>query len=220
MISHEYCCIFIHIPKTAGTSIEKKLGLHEDLKPGSQDHRSIREIEPVPAYGLWEARNSVDLRFVGYRVRSKLKGRDKVTPEQFQSYYKFTFVRNPWSRVYSWYKNVMRFEPHRRRLGVPDDCSFKDFLSFDFAQGALRPQTYWIRDAKGRNRMDFIGRFERLSEDFAHVCDVLQIGDSTLPKLIVGDGSHYTDFYDEKSREIVRRKYQEEIELFNFKYGE
>lgn len=220
MISHDYCCIFIHIPKTAGTSIEKKLGLHADIRPGGQDHRSIREIEPMPAYGIWGARNLVDLRFVGYRVRSKLKGRDMVTPDQFQSYYKFTFIRNPWSRVYSWYKNVMRFEPHRKRLGVPDDCSFKDFLSFDFDQGALRPQTYWIRDSKGRNRMDFIGRFENLSEDFAHVCDVLQIGDPSLPKLIVGDGSHYTDYYDEKSREIVRQKYQEEIELFNFKYGQ
>jgi hypothetical protein len=143
-----------------------------------------------------------------------------VTPDQFRNYYKFTFVRNPWSRVFSWYKNVMRFEPHRKRLGVPDDCSFGDFLSLDFDQDALRSQIYWISDGKGQNRMDFIGRFENLAEDFAHVCSVLHIEDSTLPKLVAGDGSHYTDYYDDKAREIVRRRYQDEIALCGFKYGE
>ena len=48
MISHDYRCIFIHIPKCAGTSIEDALG-HLDNHPGrgGQDHRSIRIIEPI-----------------------------------------------------------------------------------------------------------------------------------------------------------------------------
>jgi hypothetical protein len=48
MISHEYKCIFVHIPKTAGSSIEQKLGWFDELKWGVQDHRTIREIEPKP----------------------------------------------------------------------------------------------------------------------------------------------------------------------------
>ena len=31
-ISSDYNCIFVHIPKTAGTSIEAALGMHGDLK--------------------------------------------------------------------------------------------------------------------------------------------------------------------------------------------
>ena len=45
MISHKYKCIFIHLPKCAGTSIESALGHFENLRPGVQDHRSIRMIE-------------------------------------------------------------------------------------------------------------------------------------------------------------------------------
>ena len=46
MISHKYKCIHIHIPKCAGTSIEKALG-HFDGHEGrnGQDHRTIRMIE-------------------------------------------------------------------------------------------------------------------------------------------------------------------------------
>ena len=48
MISHKHKCIYIHIPKTAGTSIEYKFGHFKELKRGVQDHRTIGEMEPVP----------------------------------------------------------------------------------------------------------------------------------------------------------------------------
>ena len=43
MISHRHRCIFIHIPKTAGTSIEERLA--DGSLRGRQDHRSIRNLE-------------------------------------------------------------------------------------------------------------------------------------------------------------------------------
>ena len=46
MISHKHKCIFIHIPKYAGTSIEQALGHFDNYSGrGGQDHRSIRVIE-------------------------------------------------------------------------------------------------------------------------------------------------------------------------------
>lgn len=46
MISHKYKCVFIHIPKCAGTSIESALGhLDNHVGRGGQDHRTIRMIE-------------------------------------------------------------------------------------------------------------------------------------------------------------------------------
>ena len=46
MISHEHKCIFIHIPKCAGTSIESALGhLNNYTGINRQDHRTIRMIE-------------------------------------------------------------------------------------------------------------------------------------------------------------------------------
>jgi len=189
MISHTYQCIFVHIPKTAGTSIEKKLELFQQLERGVQDHRTIQEIQ-------------------------------KFIPEsQFRSYFKFSFVRNPWARVFSWYQNVMRDPNHQKALGILSGCSFRQFAEYGlFKNWALRPQTYWIQDKEGCISMDFVGRFERLEQDFAQVCDVLKIKDRTLPKLLHSAENNYAAHYDEKTRDIVANRYREEIQAFNYQF--
>lgn len=45
MISHRRKRI--HIPKTAGTSIEQKLEHFDAAKDGVQDHRRLRDVEPI-----------------------------------------------------------------------------------------------------------------------------------------------------------------------------
>ena len=38
--------------------------------------------------------------------------------------------------------------------------------------------------------------------------------------MLIGDGQHYTKFYDDEMKEIVANKYAEEIDLFKFRFGE
>lgn len=61
MISHKHKCIFIHIPKCAGTSIEKTLGHFEDYSGrNKQDHRCIRMIEPINVKTFASKENSME----------------------------------------------------------------------------------------------------------------------------------------------------------------
>jgi hypothetical protein len=87
-ISHKYNAIFVHIPKTGGTTIEHYL-----------------EIPKVPST-LWRDRD--DIRVIYNRTKYCLqhlpaKFIKDMYPYIFDRYYKFSFVRNPYERVISEY---------------------------------------------------------------------------------------------------------------------
>jgi len=94
MVSHKHKCIFVHIPKVAGQSIElffsNLLGLDWKtrapllLRPNDES-----EIGP-PRLAHLKLQEYLSYHY--------------ISPNLFKEYYKFTFVRNPWSRTVSFYK--------------------------------------------------------------------------------------------------------------------
>ena len=228
MISHDYRCIFIHIPKCAGTSIEDALG-HLDNHPGrgGQDHRSIRLIEPIHLshfrHIIFKKDNfSEFIQKIKYNKREQMNPKNKFTvnARQFNSYFKFTVVRNPWSRIYSWYSNVMRDEIHKRNYRISEEISLKEFLQLHIGKGMIRPQTYWIKSFNGSIPLDYIGRFENLHDDFAEICKRMGIKPILLPHRIQGTGGDYRESYDQESIKLVADVYKEEIELFGYTFSE
>ena len=222
MFSHKYKSIFVHIPKAAGTSIEKKLEHFEEPTRGVQDHRTIREVEPLGLDYFTNLYREDNLFLLMRRMKNGLLKEEKTpTIEQYNTYFKFTFVRNPWSRAVSWYKNVIRDDIHRHSHNIKKDCTFEEFFKVHLDNTwALRSQLFWLRNYCGNLPLDFIGRFERLDEDFAKVCERLEIPDGNLPKLIMSESKPYTDYYNNELVDIIAKKYKDEISYFGFQYGE
>ncbi len=225
MISHKYRCIFIHIPKCAGTSIEAALGhLDNHTGRGGQDHRTLRMIEPVTFSTFKNRENLVELfrRIKLQYIRKPLNQRNRltVTRRQYESYFKFTFVRNPWARAFSWYRNVMRDEWHRRNLGLPEDIPLNLFLKKYAGLMELRPQLDWIRNFRGDVSLDYIGRFENLHTDFKKICKRLGLDEISLPHKVKGQGEDYRKFYDTESKDLIHQVYQDEIKMFGYSFEE
>ena len=59
--------------------------------------------------------------------------------------------------------------------------------------------------------VDFIIRYERLDEDFRTVCEKLDIPNVTLPTRNASSREHYSTYYDDELKELVRQKFFDEI---------
>lgn len=224
MVSHEHKFIFIHIPKTAGTSIEKTFGHFEVLTQSVQDHRSVRELEPLQR-ALPNCNSIENIFLLAKRSRDNIRGTinsnwilTNVNQQQFDSYFKFAFVRNPWSRVVSWYKNVLRDPLHQKEHGVKSDCTFDQFLKNHSKQWALRSQLFWLKNSRGEIGVDFVGRFERLEQDFSHISRIIGFNDLALPKILDGNIGDYANYYNHETKNIVQKLYAEEIEVLKYSF--
>ena len=221
MISHEHKCIFIHIPKTAGSSVEQKLGLYKELHWGAQDHTTIRDIQPITLFTavrlLTNPQHALSRKAV-LRAIVKASESGRLSRIKYKRYLKFTVVRNPWDRVHSWYRNAMRDQRH----GLSGN-SFSEFIRMNMDNWALQPQLHWITDLNGQMAMDYIIKFENLAIEMPLLLERLGFSDPSLPHLLNSKKDDlitvdYRDAYDQRSIEIVGERYDREIKLFDYQF--
>jgi len=145
-----------------------------------------------------------------------VKIQNQVTKQQFDEYFKFAFVRNPWDRALSLYRYILKTPSHYYHKQCLQFVNFSAYLR----KRPLLPQQYDFLSKHGKNQLNFIGRFENLQKDFNTVCDKIGIPHQELPHHNPTKHKHYTEYYDEETNQIVAEKYAKDIEYFGYKFGE
>jgi hypothetical protein len=165
----------------------------------------------------------------GHDTRKKSFKYLKDRVDQDFTGYIFTFTRNPWDRLVSVY---FYLKNGNTTSGDKKDCnrylaqysSFEDMvLNWDdilFNQIHFKEQYKWVCDDNGELIPDFIGRFENLQEDFDIICDKIGIPQQQLPHKNKSKHKHYTEYYDDETKQIVAEKYAKDIEYFGYEFGE
>ena len=214
MIDIEKKILFIHIPKTGGTSITKALS-------GDRSHTTLRhhllfKKRYIPNFFQNKKQNII----VSSRIIYEQKFLKNKVPLIDENYKKITIIRNPWARAVSWYKDVMRHENHRKGHGITNDISFKKFLlSYGNKSWALRPQTYWLIDWEGNIYIDLICKLENLNKDWPKICDFLSINNLELPHINQSpDNYEWKNYYDNETKKYVEKKYSFEIKKFEYEF--
>ncbi len=153
---------------------------------------------------------------LGMKQKQYHKSASKIKKELgeniWNEYFKFTFVRNPFEKI------VSQYHYNRHKFGLKDS-TFKEYVKA-WSEGqkiSTYPQLnlFYIDE-----KLDFIGRFENLQEDFNTICDKIGIQQQQLPHKNKSKHKHYTEYYDDETREIVAQKYAKDIEYFGYKFGE
>jgi chondroitin 4-sulfotransferase 11 len=180
--------IFIHINKTAGTSIADVIG-----KPFRKHLTSI-EIIKVIGQKKWDA---------AYKFAVVRNPWDKVV-----SQYKHSIKVNSSNMAK---KNISFKDWVACTFGEPKD-------EFYYARPQMfLPQVEWLKNYEGNVDMDKIIRFENLNEGINEVFEVLSI-DNKLPHLNWTPKATYSDYYDYKSRQIESDWFHEDIKMFSYTF--
>ncbi|WP_139854867.1 sulfotransferase family 2 domain-containing protein [Aequorivita sinensis] len=212
MISHELKCIFIHIPKTAGTSINEFFHPGVKFKVTPPDYERLFGWCPIRKLHMQHA------------TSKQLLETGLVTEEQWNTYFKFTFIRNPWDRTYSDYLWMQKYS------GIKG--SFNNYLnkSNEFAEilndrstekylgDHLLNQTDFF-DFEGKFKPDFIGRFENFENDISLVLEHLSINKTfNLHKNKTKRYSHYSNFYTNSRQKKVANIFKNDVSLLSYSF--
>jgi sulfotransferase famil protein len=213
--------IFIHIPKTGGTSIESWLQM---FRPDQ-----LRSARPRAAL---DPPNKVPQHFTLRELRRNLP------PEWVDSCYKFAFVRNPWDRFlseYVWRRKLWAQTAPRERaqryyragdlesleafvgmLNLPEGQRVDARRGFD---GHLETQLSYVVDESGSIGVDFVGRFETFESDLRRLAEHVEIELLDTPHERRGERrSDYRAYYTDYSRRAVEAFYETDAATFGYTF--
>lgn len=201
----------------------KFLFVHIHKTGGSSIRNSLLELEGSEFY----AHHHTHLKWINYN--------------NFNSYYKFCFVRNPWDRLVSWYCGILKLRTNNnfQRYIKSYSSNFSEFLnctrviherifskneknsdnSIPYYKSISYNQLDYISDVYNNNIANYIGKFENLNNDWAILLDNLKINFITLKKDNVGNHKNYKNYYNEEDILKVKNLYKKDIEFFNYTFN-
>lgn len=206
VISDSKNFLFVHVQKAAGSSIRRLLEPHA-VRPARTPWNKV-----ASRLGLQR-----DYRRAYFSGHAPLRRAEALMPaDRFDEIFKFAFVRNPWDRLVSWHSYVLQHPEHRRHRRIAGLGGFEAYVEYEIRRDKIS-QLAMLSDSKGRLRVDFVGRFETLHEDFEKIRERLGIEGRLVP-FNVSRHESYQSYYDPRTRERVARHWAAEIEAFGYEF--
>lgn len=198
MINHKYKFIFIHIPRTGGSSIEYALCNRNWWKTHPPSKHLTAHIAK------------------------------KIYAPYWDDYFKFSFVRNPWDRMVSMLRYGSFYGLSLGSRGeICTDAYFNKFKKIEYDYRFFNENQFEDLEEKHNSvymnilgeEMNFIGKFENLQEDLDLVCDLIKIKNNKLKHLEKSQMRlPYQQYYNNFNKSIISKKYEIDIKKFNYSF--
>ncbi|NCC25042.1 MAG: hypothetical protein EOM25_07565 [Deltaproteobacteria bacterium] len=161
--------IFIHIPKTAGTSVAlffSRYSRYCDLEIGATQLGEAIQPEFLKRFKIWKHSTAQEIKSV-------------VGDAIFEEYKTFTFVRNPYDRLFSTYKFLKTWPHWPGHEKFVQFQTYQQFIESGWWTGKVKPdrmfrrQISWIRESSRGPllKIDFICKLENIKNDIDRLCE-------------------------------------------------
>jgi hypothetical protein len=206
--------IFVHIPKTGGTSLAMALegrAKADDILIGDtpKAHKRRRRLRHASARGrLWKHSRLADIEGL-------------VSRDFIRSCFCVTLVRNPWDRLVSLYEWLKLQSFEHPMVARAQQHDFGGFLHAAETQGALRaaPYSSYLRDGAGvEHRAHFI-RLEQFADDSASLWAHLGFRLDLPHENRSCRGADHRAYYDAALADLVAQLCAEDIARFGYSFG-
>lgn len=202
MVLEDKKLIYLEVPKVANCSIKASM-----LKNKFKDDYSVQ--------------------------RESLKYTVHNLDNKYDDYYKFTFVRNPFERIVSCYES--KYHKDRQMLGnilteleydhylfgyIRRDRGFANFLCRialipdSYKDHHFKPQYSIVYDKNGRKRVDYIGKYENLNQEYGKISR--KYGLDRLDVYNKTDRKTYMEYYNRFTVYLAYFIYKKDIKFFEY----
>ncbi len=214
ILSRDRCYIFVHIPKTGGTSLARALEdramagdiLIGDTPKARRRRGRLAALRRQARGRLWKHSTLADIDGI-------------VTPQEIAELFTFTLVRNPWDRMVSYYAwaRAQRFDHPAVRLAKSVD--FAGFLAASEVQAAWRatPARHYMTTADGAERCRLHIRLERFDEDASPLWEHLGFR-LDLRRLNPSARGDYRGYYTDRDAETLAAIAAEDVARFGYAF--
>lgn len=219
LLSVKHNFLFVHTAKTGGTSIRAALSRY----------RYAGRYGPAAFVA-----HKLD-QLTGHRIGAKfprhakaIAAREMLPRELYDQLFKFSFVRNPWDLQVSSFHHIRRERPHLMGEFSED---FEGFLRWKLnperpyqyhIDTSIELQSDYVVDLQGRLIVDFVGKYERLIEDYKEICQRIGLPAKQLPHKRKSQDrkKSFRAYYTDETAEMVARHFAQDIERFGYTFDD
>ena len=206
IISHQHRFIFVAVPKTGTHSVRQALREHMGAQDLEQVGLFVQKRFPIP-----------ELARLQHGHLSLQQIRPYLRPQEWDSFFKFAFVRNPFDRFISYCAFMTRADG---RFDREPQKVMRHFLFEAPPHGHLlfQPQHLLITDEAGELLTDYVGRVERMQESYGEIAGRIGIPTRKLDRVNSSKRRDYRDYYDQALIDGVSKIYARDLLLFGYDF--
>lgn len=205
--------VFVHIPKTGGTSLALALearAMRDDLMLGDTPKavKRRKRVQNLKANGrLWKHSTLADIDGL-------------VSDDVFKGLFAFTLVRNPWDRAVSYYHWLRAQSFDHPAVALAGKTSFCEFVTHPHTHSSFRayPARSYMLRADGVEQCDAYIRIEKFGRDARPLFDHLGF-ELSLPTVNTSErDGDFRSYYNDEAAEAIAGSCTEDIKRFGYQF--